>query len=137
MLYLAPRTIYPIRLQGCFVSDREMEGIVKFWREKMESEELEAPWEQALETLAAAGEGEPGINGGEEEDDEKLLQQAIDLVKRKKGASASLLQRRLRIGYPKAARIIDQIEEMGIIGPPEAAGHLRQVLVGPDDEADL
>jgi S-DNA-T family DNA segregation ATPase FtsK/SpoIIIE len=135
MLYLASDSGHPLRLQGCYVSDREMEGIVQFWREKMEGEELEeAPWEQALATLAEASNSESGGNGYDEEDDEKLLQQAIALVKRQRGASASMLQRKMRIGYPKAARLIDQMEEMGIIGPPEAAGRLREVLVSPDDE---
>jgi S-DNA-T family DNA segregation ATPase FtsK/SpoIIIE len=135
MLYLASDAGHPVRLQGCFVSDLEMEKIVQFWREKMEGEEQEeAPWEQTLAALQA-GEGEAdGNGGGDEMDDERLLQEAIALIKRQRGASASLLQRKMRIGYPKAARLIDQMEEMGIIGPPEAAGRLRQVLVSPDDE---
>ena len=138
MLYLASDAGHPVRLQGCFVSDLEMESIVKFWKEKMEDQvPEEAPWELQLASLAAAGgHGESGAggNGSDELDDERLLQEAIALVKRQKGASASLLQRKMRIGYPKAARLIDQMEEMGIIGPPEAAGRLRQVLVSPDDE---
>jgi len=138
MLYLASDAGHSVRLQGCFVSDREMEKIVQFWREKMEGEAPEEPpWEKALAAMAEAAEGESGGNGYDEEDDEKLLQQAIALVKRQRGASSSLLQRKMRIGYPKAARLIDQMEEMGIIGPPEAAGRLREVLVGPDDEDDL
>jgi S-DNA-T family DNA segregation ATPase FtsK/SpoIIIE len=137
MLYLASDAGHAVRLQGCFVSDREMENVVRFWREKMEGEALEAaPWEQAL-AVAEATNGEPGGNGYEEEDDEKLLRQAIALVRRQRGASASLLQRKMRIGYPKAARLIDQMEEMGIIGPPEAAGRLREVLVSPDDEDEI
>jgi S-DNA-T family DNA segregation ATPase FtsK/SpoIIIE len=115
-----------------------MESIVQFWKDKMEEETPEeAPWEQALATLAESGGGESNGGSSDEEDDEELLRQAIGLVKRQRGASASMLQRKMRIGYPKAARIIDQMEEMGIIGPPEAAGRLRQVLVGPDDEAEL
>jgi len=138
MLYLASDSGHTVRLQGCFVSDREMESIVQFWKDKMEEEEPEeAPWEQALATLAEAGSGEANGGSANEEDDEELLRQAIGLVKRQRGASASMLQRKMRIGYPKAARIIDQMEEMGIIGPPEAAGRLREVLVGPDDEPEL
>ncbi len=141
MLYLASDAGHPVRLQGCFVSDLEMESIVKFWKEKLEGEPAEkAPWEQQLAALAQSGghgEGGAGGNGSDEMDDEKLLREAIALVKRQKGASASLLQRRMRIGYPKAARLIDQMEEMGIIGPPEAAGRLREVLVSPDDESSF
>ena len=137
MLYLASDSGHATRLQGCFVSDHEMESIVQFWKDKMEEEmPEEAPWEQALATLAESG-GESDGGSRDEEDDEELLRQAIGLVKRQKGASASMLQRKMRIGYPKAARIIDQMEEMGIIGPPEAAGRLRQVLVGPDDETEV
>jgi len=136
MLYLASDSGHTVRLQGCFVSDHEMESIVQFWKDKMEEEEPEeAPWEQALATLAESG-GEANGGSANEEDDEELLRQAIALVKRQRGASASMLQRKMRIGYPKAARIIDQMEEMGIIGPPEAAGRLREVLVGPDDETE-
>jgi S-DNA-T family DNA segregation ATPase FtsK/SpoIIIE len=141
MLYLASDAGHPVRLQGCFVSDLEMESIVKFWKDKLEGEpQEEAPWEQQLAALAQSGghgEGGAGGNGSDEMDDEKLLQEAIALVKRQKGASASLLQRKMRIGYPKAARLIDQMEEMGVIGPPEAAGRLREVLVSPDDETDF
>ena len=138
MLYLASDAGHPVRLQGCFVSDREMESIVQFWREKMAEEAPEeAPWEQSLAAFQS-GEGEAGGDGGGDEmDDERLLQEAIALVKRQRGASASLLQRKMRIGYPKAARLIDQMEEMGIIGPPEAAGRLREVLVSPEDDNDL
>jgi S-DNA-T family DNA segregation ATPase FtsK/SpoIIIE len=138
MLYLASDSGHPVRLQGCFVSDLEMESIVRFWQEKVQDlEPEEAPWEQQLASLAEGGgegEGGAGGNGSNEMDDERLLREAIALVKRQKGASASLLQRKMRIGYPKAARLIDQMEEMGIIGPPEAAGRLREVLVSPDDE---
>jgi S-DNA-T family DNA segregation ATPase FtsK/SpoIIIE len=138
MLYLASDSGHPVRLQGCFVSDLEMESVVRFWKEKVQDlEPEEAPWEQQLASLAEGGgegEGGAGGNGSNEMDDERLLREAIALVKRQKGASASLLQRKMRIGYPKAARLIDQMEEMGIIGPPEAAGRLREVLVSPDDE---
>ena len=94
--------------------------------------------EYAAALAESGGNGESGAGGSgtDEIDDEKLLREAIALVKRQKGASASLLQRKMRIGYPKAARLIDQMEEMGIIGPPEAAGRLREVLVSPDDGTD-
>lgn len=135
MLYQAPDAGHPVRLQGCYVSDREMERIVKYWQDKMAAEEVEAeeaPWEQAL--AQAAGSGGNGAEGElSDEDDERLLQQAIALVRRQRGASASMLQRKMRIGYPKAARLIDQMEEMGIIGPPEAAGRLREVLIPAED----
>ncbi|MCR4405425.1 MAG: DNA translocase FtsK [Anaerolineae bacterium] len=116
MLYLAPDASKLVRLQGCFVSDAEIAAVVGYWRERVSADELDAsvPWEE--ETFSEA-----------EQDD--LLAQAIELVQRTGSASASLLQRRMRIGYPRAARLIDQLEEMGIIGPPEAGGKPREVLV--------
>ena len=62
--------------------------------------------------------------------DEDLLQQAIAVVQEAGSASASLLQRRLRIGHPRAARLIQVMEEMGIVGPQEAAGRTRRVIGG-------
>ena len=65
--------------------------------------------------------------------DNDLLQQAIALVQKTGSASASLLQRRLRIGHPRAARLMQIMEEMGIVGPPEAAGRTRRVIIGDDE----
>ena len=118
MLYLAPDASKLVRLQGCFVSDAEIAAVVGYWRERV-SNELDAPVPWEKEAFS-----EP------EQDD--LLAQAIELVQRTGSASASLLQRRMRIGYPRAARLIDQLEEMGIIGPPEAGGKSREVLVDND-----
>lgn len=138
MLYVAPDSGHPLRLQGCYVSDQEMDAVVKFWQEKTQDEEVEeAPWEQALATAAESGGGGASNGSVDEEDEDELLRRAVALVKQQRGASASLLQRKMRLGYPKAARLIDRMEEMGIIGPPEAAGRLREVLIGPDDEVDV
>ncbi len=117
MLFLNPELGHPVRLQGCFVSDREIEAVVSYWRTHWDREEEEAPWEEWLRRHAAPGE---------RRDD--LLEAAIALVRETGGASTSLLQRRLRIGYPRAARLMDELEAMGIIGPPEAGGRLREVL---------
>lgn len=137
MLYQSPEAGHPVRLQGCYVSDREIEKSVRYWRDKMAAEAAEveeAPWEQALAQAALGDEAEGNGGSNGEPDDEQLLQQAIALVRRQRGASASMLQRKMRIGYPKAARLIDQMEEMGIIGPPEAAGRLREVLLPPEND---
>ncbi len=69
---------------------------------------------------------------GEGEADDDLLQQAISLVKKHRYASTSMLQRRLRIGYNRAARIVEQMEEMGIVGPADGS-RSREVLVSPDE----
>ncbi|HHN93360.1 MAG TPA: DNA translocase FtsK, partial [Anaerolineae bacterium] len=124
MLYLAADAGYPVRVQGCFVSAEEIERLVNFWREQAGEEPEPAPWERMMTPAEQAASH--GL--GEERDD--LLPQAIALVRRTGSASASLLQRRLRIGHPRAARLMQQMEEMGIIGPPEAAGRTRRVIIG-------
>ena len=124
MLYLAADAGYPVRVQGCFVSEEEVERMVAFWREQVGPVEEEAPWERMMQ---------PGKGSSVEDDydvDEDLLQRAIEVVQRTGSASASLLQRRLRIGHPRAARLMNVMEEMGIIGPPEAAGRTRRVIGG-------
>ena len=82
-----------------------------------------APWEKLLT--------EP-----EENEDEGLIEKAVLIVRQSQRASASLLQRRLRIGYPRAARLLDQLEEMGVVGPSQGGGKERDVLLGPPDEEE-
>jgi len=131
MLFQSPESGRPVRIQGCFVSDREIESIVSFWHNQYaEALPEPAPWDTSMSQWLKVGSGKASAGAlvVDEDDEAKLLQTAIDLVRREGGASASLLQRRLRIGYPKAARLIDEMYEMGIIGPPVEAGRLREVL---------
>jgi S-DNA-T family DNA segregation ATPase FtsK/SpoIIIE len=65
---------------------------------------------------------------------DQLIDKAITIVQETQRASASMLQRRLRIGYPRAARLIDELEELGVVGPSQGGGREREVLIGPDDE---
>lgn len=74
--------------------------------------------------------------GTREGEDDGLIEQAISIVRTSQRASASLLQRRLRVGYPRAARLLDQLEEMGVVGPSQGGGKERDVLVSEDDLAD-
>jgi S-DNA-T family DNA segregation ATPase FtsK/SpoIIIE len=122
MLYLGADAGYPVRVQGSFVSEEEVERVVEFWRKQVGPVEEEAPWERMMRSAGREQEA-----GGE---DDELLQQAIALVQSTGSASASLLQRRLRIGHPRAAQLMQQMEDMGIIGPPEAAGRTRRVIGG-------
>ena len=69
-------------------------------------------------------------------DHDELIQQAVEVVRRTQRASASLLQRRLHVGYPRAARLIDELQEMGVIGPAQGGGREREVLIPPDGEID-
>jgi S-DNA-T family DNA segregation ATPase FtsK/SpoIIIE len=124
MLYMAPDSAKLVRLQGCFVSDEEISRVVQFWSEAVPSrvEESVPPW------------GETGPLVGREEERDELLEEAIALLREQRHASTSLLQRRLRIGYPRAARLMDQLEDEGIVGPPQAGGRRREVLVWEEDE---
>ena len=122
MLYLAADAGYPVRVQGCLVSEDEVNQVVQFWREQAGPVEEQAPWEQMMRS-----EGHVHI---ESDADDDLVQRAIELVQDTGSASASLLQRKLRIGHPRAARLMQEMEELGIIGPPEAAGRTRRVIIG-------
>jgi DNA segregation ATPase FtsK/SpoIIIE, S-DNA-T family len=115
MLFMAPDAARLQRIQGCFVSDREINQLVEFWRSTV------GPEEQVTLKLR------PWADITTREERDELLDQAIELVRKNGRASASLLQRRLRIGYPRAARLIDQLEEEGVIGPPEDGSRYRQV----------
>lgn len=123
MLYLAADAGHPVRLQGCYVSEAEIQRVVEFWRQQMPGWTSEAPWESMMPPAALSPTATP-----QEEDD--LLQQAVALLRTRETISASYLQRRLRIAYPTAARLIERLEEMGLVGPPEAAGRPRRVIGG-------
>ena len=118
MLFMAPDTSKLARIQGCFVSDREIDAVVAFWKtrpgEDAPATPQVAPW---VGLLAQA----------EEKDD--LLEQALKVLETKATVSTSLLQRQLRIGYPRAARLMEQLEEMGAVGGGEGGGRSREVLV--------
>ena len=124
MLFLPPEAGSPIRAQGVIVTDQEIERVINFWQtaHSPEGEEEDPPWEQMLEEEATLAE----------KDD--LLIKAIKIVRDTQRASASMLQRRLRVGYPRAARLIDELEELGIIGPNQGGGKEREVIMGPEDE---
>jgi S-DNA-T family DNA segregation ATPase FtsK/SpoIIIE len=123
MLFLDPKLGHPVRVQSCFVSDREIEALVNYWQEETRDETREpAPWEVMFESDAQ-------LDG----DRDPRLDEAIELVRQEGGASASLLQRRMRIGYPRAASIIDQMEQLGVIGPPKGGGRTRELLSDQDD----
>jgi len=126
MLYLASDAGYPVRVQGCFVSEEETERVVGFWHEQVGRIEEEAPWERMMRP-------EERDQAGGQVDEDELLPDAIALVQETGSASASLLQRRLRIGHPRAARLMRMMEEMDIIGPPEAGGRTRRVIIGDGD----
>jgi S-DNA-T family DNA segregation ATPase FtsK/SpoIIIE len=124
MLFLPPEAPAPMRAQGVMVTDQEVERIINYWQKEaqMEVDEEEPPWEEMLkqeEMLA---------------DRDDLIQEAIKIVQETQRASASMLQRRLRVGYPRAARLIDELHELGVVGPSLGGGREREVLIDKDED---
>ncbi len=129
MLFLPPDAASPVRIQGCYISDEELEGIIKFWQEEAGATPAQAPWDAVAD---ARGPEQWRIEGLDEDAD--LLEQAIAYVKDHEKISTSGIQRRLRISYPRAARLMEQMEEMGLVGPQVAAGRKRRVILGGDED---
>lgn len=130
MLYQAPDAPAPARLQGVFVSDPEIQKLAEYWRVQAGQS---SPYAALGAPVDALPEGIPLKQQPLWEDMEKphgdpLLNEAIDLIRREGRASVSMLQRRMRIGYTRAARLVDVMEERGIVGPPEGNTQVRQVL---------
>lgn len=131
MLYLAGDTGKPRRLQGPFVSEKEVKGVAKFLKDQEYEGEEKKISETLEESLAQSMEGGSTIGGSGRdlsEDDDLLFGEAKETVIQAKKASASLLQRRLRIGYARAARLLDILEEKGVVGPADGAKP-REVLI--------
>ena len=120
MLFQNPEVGSPIRAQGVWVTDQEIERIIAFWQKMSTAGNETPPWETLL--------AEPDENS-----DDALIEQAIQVVRSSQRASASLLQRRLKIGYPRAARLLDQLEEMNVVGPSQGGGRERDVLLDGDE----
>ena len=125
MLYQAVDAARPERVQGVFISDGEVEDLVEFWKT--------TPWlPMPAVSLHTSGDGEVGDSHSDVDDDEdrdEMFDKAIELAHSQKKLSTSLLQRRLRIGYPRAARLMDQLEEEGLIGPGDGSKS-RDVIIG-------
>ena len=123
MLFMSPQRSSPVRLQGCFVSDREIGRLTDFWRAQGQDEEqteLFPPW--------------MGFEDEQPADD--YLEQARQLIETQERVSTSFVQRQLRVGYPRAARLIDQLEQAGLVGPDEGGGRGREVLIGKGIDFD-
>jgi S-DNA-T family DNA segregation ATPase FtsK/SpoIIIE len=133
MLFSPPGTSKLVRAQGAFVADEEVQAIVEFLK-RNGPPQYDQSVQQQIDR--AAKEDEEGEEGGEGEDgdmgdDSALFQQALDVLKSTKRASTSMMQRRLRIGYNRAARIMDLMEDKGIVGP-ENGSSPREILVDLD-----
>jgi len=124
LLFLNPEIGNPVRAQGVMATDQEIEKIIMHWQKASEVDvEDIPPWEKLLQEPA-------------ESEEDALIEEAISIVRASRRASASLLQRRLRIGYPRAARLLDDLEDLGIVGPSQGGGRERDVLIDEDEEFD-
>jgi S-DNA-T family DNA segregation ATPase FtsK/SpoIIIE len=125
MLFLPPEAASPIRTQGCIVTPDELNRVIKSWNEisDIEPEELEIPpWENVLGEQAEL----------DEYDD--FIKDAFRIIRDSQRASTSLIQRKLRIGYPRAARLMDELAALGYVGPSKGSGIEREVFIAPDEE---
>ena len=151
MLFVHPETGLQ-RSQGVMITDSEIRSVIKWWAENTDARhkqqldlpapeptkpvakpagttaevpvEEEAPWEEVIQ------ESQP------EDSDETLVNQAIELVRRSRRASASYLQRHMRLGYPRAAWLIDQLEARGVLGPAQSGGKDREILLDPPENEE-
>jgi len=132
MLFQAPDAPSAARLQGVFVSDNEIQNLVEFWRAQLGGASpygaaagpVDIPKSDIPLKQTAMFEEMAPVDANID----PLLTEAIDLVRREGRASVSMLQRRMRIGYTRAARIVDMMEDKKIVGPPEGTSQMRQVL---------
>jgi len=128
MLYLPPASSKLVRAQGAMITDDEVDRLVNFMKEQAEPAfemEIKSKLEKSSATTDSIDDGE----------DDELVEQAIAIIRETQRASTSSLQRRMRIGYTRAARIIDILEERGIVGPPCGAGP-REILIDLDVETE-
>jgi S-DNA-T family DNA segregation ATPase FtsK/SpoIIIE len=123
MLYLAPGSGAPLRVHGAFVDDKEVHRIADDWRARGEPDYIE----DILKMTNDSSEGGLDEDGQSTEDEDPLYDQAVEFVIQTRKASISSVQRRLKIGYNRAARMIEEMERTGLVGPLE--GGYRDVLV--------
>jgi S-DNA-T family DNA segregation ATPase FtsK/SpoIIIE len=129
MLYQPSDLPRPMRLQGVFVSDHEIGKVTQHWKDQIDDPHYD------MAILQSEDEGTAEASSFADEDADRLLPDAVDVIREYDRASASLLQRRLKVGYARAARMIDQLEERGYIGPNDGS-NARVVLrreTGPTD----
>lgn len=135
MLYFPSSYPKPVRVQGCFVSTKEIEKAVEFIKSQTPTDynqEIMQAVEESVPVLKGEKNSGSSADGDYSSDDTELINRAIDIVAAMGQASTSALQRRLKLGYARAARIMDELEEMGIIGPSEGAKP-RRVNITPNE----
>jgi S-DNA-T family DNA segregation ATPase FtsK/SpoIIIE len=130
MLYQAPDAPAPVRLQGVFVSDHEIQQLVEYWRHQAGTGAQPATDGVPADTIPENVPLKQAPLWDEMKNDgsDPLFNDAVEIVRKEGKGSVSMLQRRLRIGYTRASRIMDMMEDRKIVGPPEGATQMRQVL---------
>lgn len=133
MLFTTTEFNNPKRIQGAFVGEKEVKKVVDFFKQQTGA----VIYNEEIVEKPKRNIGVPGFEGGSGSDEDDLYEEAVEEVKRAGKASASLLQRRLRIGYARAARLLDILEDKGIIGPGDGAKP-REVygVVGEEEKAE-
>mgnify|MGYP001563120449 FL=1 len=129
MLYLAPGTGIPMRVHGAFVDDPEVHRVVAHLKGKGEPEYIE----EILQTTTDFMPGSGGQTNDSDGESDPLYDEAVRIVTETRRASISGVQRRLKIGYNRAARMIEQMETSGIVGPQQSNGN-REVMAPPPPE---
>ncbi|MBP0979805.1 MAG: DNA translocase FtsK [Oscillospiraceae bacterium] len=137
MLFFPIGASKPIRVQGCFVSDTEVENVVQFVKNSYQSD-YDDEISQEIERLSVLekSKNSSSSSSGSEISDEDILSSAIECAIDNGEISASFLQRKLKLGYPKAARLIDEMEEQGIIGPKDGSKP-RQTLISRQEWIEM
>jgi DNA segregation ATPase FtsK/SpoIIIE-like protein len=173
MLFMNPESGQPQRIQGCYVSEKDVENVIAWWKKTMQTEEAEktqvhsehgedqhaqgddddgeyvanrkptmdSPWDMVVAELAAERiSGVRGSSSTSDDDDDdgedKLIQQALEVIQKTGAASASLLQRKLRIGYPRAARLMEDLQALGHVGARSNAPTKPREVHRTDDDED-
>ena len=126
MLYLPPEQAKPVRIQGAYVSDRDINSLVSF----LKNQGIQPQYTEEVTSMPKPGS--TSVAGLDEEVDD-LFKDAVSVVCQYDRASASLLQRRLSIGYARAARLIDQLEGTGVVGPADGSKPRDVLIQSPED----
>jgi DNA segregation ATPase FtsK/SpoIIIE, S-DNA-T family len=124
MLYMPSGTGLPIRVHGAFVSDEEVHRVVSYLKSQGEPNYIEG----VLEGGTVDGDGEPGMDGGASGEKDPMYDQAVEVVLKNRKASISLVQRHLKIGYNRAARLVEDMEKAGLVSSMSTNGQ-RDILV--------
>lgn len=115
MLFLPPGTAHTIRVHGAFIDDHEVHKVVADWKKRGEPDYLEEIFSESVESIPVPGFSNESNGGGAEETSDQLMDQVIEFVTETRKASISSVQRKFRIGYNRAARLIEELETMGVV----------------------